>query len=214
MDAREIILARLRAQQRDEPHPPAWRSRRHFPDLIARFGQALEEVGGEFLRVANWEGAWEALGKVLDDVGAKRVVVNPDPPLDRFDVAARWPTVEWHVVGRDGDVRSFAREADVGVSSAVAALAETGTVIVASGPAHSRLAVLLPPVHVVLLPASRVTVDLFTWVAQWRGASSPLPSSVTLITGPSKTADIEQTLATGVHGPGRLIVVLVEEGGE
>jgi L-lactate dehydrogenase complex protein LldG len=67
------------------------------------------------------------------------------------------------------------------------------------------MATLLPPVHIALVPESRLTADLFTWTAARQG---PLPANVTLVSGPSKTADIEQTMAIGVHGPKRFIVVL------
>ncbi|MEZ4767250.1 MAG: LUD domain-containing protein [Caldilineales bacterium] len=80
--------------------------------------------------------------------------------------------------------------------------------LVTSGPGRSRLVPLLPPVHIALAPTSRLTSDLFTWTAQ-RGGD--VPSNLTLITGPSKTADIEQTLAIGVHGPKRFIVILYDD---
>jgi L-lactate dehydrogenase complex protein LldG len=102
---------------------------------------------------------------------------------------------------------AFAAVADIGISVAAAALAETGTVVVGTNAQTSRLTGLLPPVHLVLASASHLSTDIFTWTAQRPAA---LPSSVTLISGPSKTADIEQTMAVGVHGPGRFIVILYD----
>jgi L-lactate dehydrogenase complex protein LldG len=67
---------------------------------------------------------------------------------------------------------------------------------------------LLPPVHFVLLPESRILPSIFDWSAQ---LPDPLPSNVVLVSGPSKTADIEQTLVVGVHGPKRLIVIVHPE---
>ncbi len=96
-------------------------------------------------------------------------------------------------------------QADVGVSGADAALAETGTVILRSGSGRSRLVTLLPPIHLALVPVKCLQPDLFTWIADREG---PLPAGLTLVSGPSKTGDIEQTLAIGVHGPKRFIVVL------
>jgi len=207
-EAREVILARLRAQYREVPHPAAWRSRRHFGDLTRRFESSLRLVGGEPRRAPSLTKALDVLDKYFHEVDARRVIVNPDPPLDTVDFPARWPDMDWYVVGRTaGDARNFAAVADIGISSGTAALAETGTVVIESGYAHSRMAVLLPPVHIVLIPTERLTTDLFTWVA---GRSRPFPAALTLITGPSKTADIEQTLAIGVHGPGRFIVILVD----
>jgi L-lactate dehydrogenase complex protein LldG len=104
--------------------------------------------------------------------------------------------------------RDFCAGADAGLTAVDAALAETGSLVVSSGPGRSRMVSLLPPVHIALVPASSLTPDLFTWTAA-RGQA--VPAALTLISGPSKTADIEQTLAIGVHGPKRLIVILVEE---
>ena len=121
-------------------------------------------------------------------------------------LAARFSACTWYVVGQsEGDLREFAATADVGLSGADAALAETGTIAVSSRRKQSRLATLLPPIHAVLFSASLLTTDIFTWVAERKGEH---PSNVTLISGPSKTADIEQTLAVGVHGPKRLVVFL------
>ena len=86
-----------------------------------------------------------------------------------------------------------------------AALAETGSLVVTSGAGKSRMATLLPPVHIAMLPESCLHMDLFTWTAAREG---PLPANLTLISGPSKTADIEQTMAVGVHGPRRLIAIV------
>jgi L-lactate dehydrogenase complex protein LldG len=145
---------------------------------------------------------------LLQTLDAKQIVVNDDPPLRNLDLAVRWPEITWYVVGRTaGDLRAFCESADVGLSGADAALAETGSVIVSSGPGRGRLATLLPPVHVALVPTSRLTPDLFTWTAA-RGDDTP--ASLTVISGPSKTADIEQVLAIGVHGPKRFIVILYE----
>lgn len=205
-DARAEILGRLRSQQRPRSQPGSWQSRRAFPDLVERFVAALEAARGEAFVEADLAAAAARLEALLLALGAERVVGNDEPPLDGLDLAARLPAFAWHIVGRSaGSLRAFCSEADVGVSSASAGLAETGTVVVESGPGRSRLATLLPPVHIVLLPAARLTTDLFTWT---KGRGGRLPASVTLISGPSKTADIEQTLAVGVHGPRRLLVIV------
>ena len=209
MSDRDRILSSLHRQAREVPHPPAWRSRRHFDDLAARFSQTLTEGGGEVHRTGNLQEALDELGRVLEALGARQVAVNDEPPLDALDLAARWPAIQWLRAGQAGDdLRDFCVAADAGVGGADAALAETGTIVIASGPGRSRLVPLLPPVHIALVPTSRLTADIFTWTA---GRTSAPPASVTMISGPSKTADIEQTLAVGVHGPKRLIVILYDE---
>jgi L-lactate utilization protein LutC len=209
MSDRDRILASLRQQARDVTHPPAWRSRRHFDDLAARFSRTLTDGGGEVRRARDLEEALDDLGQVLAALDARQVAVNDEPPLDTVDLAARWPAIRWVRAGLAGDnLRAFCAAADAGVGGADAALAETGTIVIASGPGRSRLVPLLPPVHIALVPTGRLTADVFTWSA---GRGESLPASVTMISGPSKTADIEQTLAVGVHGPKRLIVILYDE---
>ncbi len=207
--ARDDMLTRIRLQYRDVTPPPVWRSRRHFDDLAARFEEALTKVKGEVIRAASLDEALRRLDETLDALEARCVVVNDELLLAGLDLAARWPGRELHVVGRtSGDLRAVCASADVGLSSADAALAETGSLVVTSGPGRSRLATLLPPVHLALVPTSRLTTDLFTFTAARSGAQ---PASMTIISGPSKTADIEQTMAIGVHGPKRFIVVLYDD---
>jgi len=208
MTARDEILARLHKQKRDLSPPPAWLSRRDFDDLADQFEKALTAAKGEVLRAADLEEALDHVTTVLQEIGAETAVADNTPPLGSFDPARLWPNISWHAVGQSkGDLRAFSATADIGLSGADAALAETGTVVVSSGQGRSRLTSLLPPVHLALVPTSILTTDIFTWTAERQGR---LPASMTLISGPSKTADIEQTMAVGVHGPKRFIVVLYE----
>jgi L-lactate utilization protein LutC len=209
-DARDEILNRLRTQTRPEQaHLPAWRSRRHFDDMVARFADSLAKVYGETFREDSLESALTRLDTLLNTLEAGRIVVTDETPLSDIDFAVRWPDREWHIVdGTPGDLRAFCASADVGVSSAEAALAETASLVVTSGPGRSRLATVFPPVHIALVPVARLTTDIFTWNA---ARSGPLPASLTLVSGPSKTGDIEQTLSVGVHGPKRFIVIFYDD---
>lgn len=96
--------------------------------------------------------------------------------------------------------------ADLGITTAQWGIAETGTVVLDSATERHRLPSLLPPVHIVLLPKSRVLATLGELL---KTVGRPLPPALTLITGPSRTADIELQLVLGVHGPRELHVVLV-----
>lgn len=209
-NAREEILSAVRGRvRRGEGVPAPWRSRQHFEDLVARFSQALTALYGEVIRADSADDALNRLGNVLTNLGATRVAVNDEPPLSGIDLAARWPEITWHIAGRTaGSLRDFCAGADAGVTGAVAALAETGSVVVSSGPGRSRLVSLLPPVHIALVPVSCLTSDLLTWAA---ARSGEWPANVTVISGPSRTADIEQTLAIGMHGPRRVIAILYGE---
>lgn len=209
MTDRDLILQRLRGRSRAVELPGPYLSRRHYQDLAGQFQLALTEAGGEVLRAQNLEDALQQLGSILANIGATKGIANDQPPLSDIDLAVRWPSISWRVAGKAADdFRQFSAEADIGLTGADAALAETGTVVVSSGPGRSRFTALLPPVHLAFVPESCLTEDIFTWISKRQGDPPP---AITLISGPSKTADIEQTLATGVHGPKRFIVVLYED---
>jgi L-lactate dehydrogenase complex protein LldG len=209
MSARDEILNRLRARSRPAEPPPIWRSRREFEDLAGQYELALNNVKGEVRHAPNLEGALDQLDRLLNELEAEKVIVDDHPLLADVDFAGRWPEVQWFIVDQtEGDARPFAAAAELGISVVDIALAETGSAVMSSGPGRSRLTGLLPPVHAVLLPHSALTPDIFTWTAARKGQ---WPSSLTLVSGPSKTADIEQTMAVGVHGPKRFIALLFED---
>lgn len=102
---------------------------------------------------------------------------------------------------------------DAGVTTADFAIADTGTLVLVSGGERHRLISLLPTVHVCLLETNRILPDMGRLLERVRGEAGkggPLPQAMTFISGPSRTADIEQTLTTGVHGPHKLHVLLYE----
>jgi L-lactate dehydrogenase complex protein LldG len=113
--------------------------------------------------------------------------------------------------GREEEYRRALFECEAGVTTADYGVAETGTLALVSGGERHRLISLLPPVHVCLLGTDRLLPVMGRLLERARvgGPGGPaLPHALTLISGPSRTADIEQTLTTGVHGPHRLHVLL------
>jgi L-lactate utilization protein LutC len=106
------------------------------------------------------------------------------------------------------ELRQLCATCDIGITSADFALADTGTLVMIASPREARMISLLPPMHIALVPRDRILTgldELFTVL--------PRPveqtSSMVLITGPSRTADIEQFLVRGVHGPGEIHIVVV-----
>ncbi len=98
----------------------------------------------------------------------------------------------------------------VGVTGAAAGLARTGSLALHADDGHGRLASLMPDIHIALLPVDRLYADIAAWIAQEETAQRILESSNTvIITGPSRTADIAQTLTLGAHGPRELHVILI-----
>ena len=205
MSERDEILAKLRRQSRVSEMPEPWKSRRNYDDLTAIFGAAFKAAGGEFMAVADWAAAEVAISALLEEAQAETVLVNGDLPLT---LPERWPQIGWHLAGQsDEDLYAFAKRADVGISGVRAVLAETGSVIIESGPQKSRMTSLLPPLHIALIPRETLTADIFTWTAS-RGGQ--LPTNLVLVSGPSKSADIGMTLTTGVHGPGRIVAIVYD----
>jgi len=106
------------------------------------------------------------------------------------------------------ELRQLCATADAGITSADYALADTGSLVLLSSPNEARMISLLPPAHIAIVPRTRILTgldELFSILPSPAEASS----SMVLITGPSRTADIEQILVRGVHGPGSLTVVVV-----
>ena len=100
---------------------------------------------------------------------------------------------------------------EVGLTPAFAAVAETGTLMLRSGPDHPTTLNFLPDTHIVLLRASRIVGPYEDGWARLRAAGD-MPRTVNFVSGPSRTADIEQTIQLGAHGPRRLHIVLIEDG--
>ncbi len=114
--------------------------------------------------------------------------------------------------------RGRVEDADpVGVTACFAGIAETGTLMLISGPESPTRNNFLPDTHIVVLRAAQVVAsyeDGWTRLRAARHAAgqSPMPRTVNFITGPSRTGDIEQRIELGAHGPRRLHIVLIEDG--
>ena len=99
----------------------------------------------------------------------------------------------------------------VGVTGAAAGLARTGSLVLHADTAHGRLASLMPDVHIALLREEAIFEDIAAWMdAAGTGQKIARHSNTVIITGPSRTADIAQTLTLGAHGPRELHVILLK----
>ena len=97
----------------------------------------------------------------------------------------------------------------VGITGAFCAVAETGSLMLLSGPQTYSSASLLPETHIAVVPASRIVGAMEDAFALARAEHGELPRAVNIISGPSRTGDIEQTIVLGAHGPYRVHVILV-----
>lgn len=186
------------------------RSRVPRPDQIALFIRNVEKEFGTVERVPDLAAV---PGAVADYLSAQnlpaRLVMAPHPELEAIDWSSR-PMLEREARrARDGDA--------VSLQHAWAAVAETGTILFPSDPVRPATLNLLPDTEIVVLRASRI-VGAYeeAWDRLRAERKDPLtggwmPRNLMFVTGPSRSADIEQTLELGAHGPRRLHVVLVED---
>lgn len=217
MDSREAILARIReglaGQPRPEvpPVPEVWPPQNPSPaQMAARLAQELQEVHAETIRCGSMEQARAALAELLDQEGCARLGAM-DRPLCR-EVAAGLEPGRLRWAHPDATPQEIA-ELPAGLLEADCLLADTGTAMIACAAAEERLMCYLPPICVVVAPIDRLFEHLpAAWPEIARRAADPqLRGEFVFITGPSRTADIEKILILGVHGPKRLIVLLVEQ---
>jgi len=145
----------------------------------------------------------ELLGRIIEQHGVGRAVTTTEPEAAAVADILRDLGVEIAPCDREG-----AAGADLGVTGAVAAIAATGSVVLDSAAAAGRVAGLLPRVHLCVVPAGRL-VATPSDVLRGLGRPGALPSNLVLVTGPSRTGDIEQILTLGVHGPVALHIALM-----
>jgi L-lactate dehydrogenase complex protein LldG len=185
--------------------------------LASCFCAQLSRAGGLPSLVGNDE---QAVARVLEIVQAKEagsVLVGNDAIMDRLGMAGRLAGLGCNVINLQALTAQTARDAffgaDVGISGAAFLIAETGTVVQSTSLHEPRSLSLLPPVHIAVTNMDQVVCDLFDFFRlQESAATQDMPSCISLITGPSKTGDIELRLVTGVHGPREVHVVLIQQG--
>ncbi|MBY4896364.1 lactate utilization protein C [Cupriavidus sp. AU9028] len=136
--------------------------------------------------------------------------------------AVAWPALsalDWQAAGVEVEYRPPVRDpqADrehgdlVGITGCFCAVAETGSLMLLSGPESFASGALLPETHIAVVPVSRIVPDLEAAFALVRSERGELPRATNVISGPSRTGDIEQTIVLGAHGPYRVHVVLIEQ---
>ncbi len=232
ISARGAILSRVQAATRGSrrleapaiPSPKGefWREVT-FLALASRFGQELSALGGTFA-LANPDRLPYAILDVLSNLQVGSLLAwlpeaLPVPGLldrlKREGLTAMGPMLPAGGAERETALAEWG-SAGAGITGAEAALAETGSLVLRSATGRGRLASLLPPAHIAVVRPSQIFASFEAWLAFHRGSGTldallRDSSSLTLVTGPSRTADIEMTLTIGVHGPAKLYVFCVVE---
>ncbi len=200
------------------PQAFPWPASRLSPaSLVDRFVARAESAAAFVSIASDFAGALHRIADILFELDAQQVVVSDDAWQAPWDVARLSEVIEQCTMRRtsslhDTSCAAIAKFAYVGITAAAYGMAETGTLVVCSGPTGGRIESLLPAVHIALLRASRIVAGLPEVLdALAREGQFDRSSAVTFITGPSRTADIELTLTIGVHGPKQLFIVLVND---
>ncbi|MGB5830910.1 MAG: lactate utilization protein [Thiohalocapsa sp.] len=212
-DARSSILSRLRSHRAAAtplPDIPARRFDWSKTERLARFRRMIEAVRAEVHEVGD---DWPArLAALLHEKGAANLRYGPNGPL-ATELTRGWPMQgDAPVLIPQVDAIEECRDdlfnaTDAGFTACRAAVADTGSLVLWPTPAEPRLLSLVPPIHAVLLEAGQIVSTLHELMVD-EAWSTGMPTNALLISGPSKSADIEQTLAYGVHGPAELVVLV------
>ena len=219
--ARDHILAKLRKAQPNLPAALPSLDTHYAPrargeskqQRLARFRTGIEGFHGE-VHLSN-EADWPALLAQLCATKQVRTLMFGDTPAGRrLDAATFGPVAlrPW-----SGDFEALKADlfhtVDAGFTLARGAIAETGSLILWSSPEEPRSLSLVPPIHFVLLDAATIQPTFYDALVDenWAGG---LPTNALLISGPSKTAHIQQTLAYGAHGPKELVIIVINTEGE
>ena len=213
--ARERILARLHASGTEATTVP---SAALPPDLSLDRDEKIERLVTmmtamrteiHIVEANNW---LDKLKELAREKGWKRLLYGPKGPLGSA-IDAGWPSAAADLPERvtyTEPVEAFKQdlfEIDAGITSTRAGVADTGALVLWPTAQEPRLMSLVPPVHVAVLDADTIYNSLAEMMAA-QNWSAGMPTNALLISGPSKTADIEFTLVFGVHGPKELVVLI------
>jgi L-lactate dehydrogenase complex protein LldG len=214
LSARANILARIRTAQ---GRAVAVSTEEH--DVVAQYiaahpqgprPQVDADIEARFRdRALNLATTIDEVKTVADIPGA---VARYLRDLNLAPVAVCWPefaALDWAEQGMKVETRPACGDDLVGITGAFCAIAETGTLMMCSGPDTPPAASLLPETHIAIVPRSRIVTGMEGGWALLRRERGAMPRAVNFISGPSRTADIEQTVTLGAHGPYRVHLILI-----
>lgn len=176
-------------------------------DLAERFLARATDMASTVERVAAFDGVTAAVGRyvaALDGVSADGA---KDP---RAGVC--WPefaTLGWRDAGVAIESRPTLGHDSIGITGCFCAIAETGTLVFVTGAESPTATFLLPETHIAIVRTDQIVPAMEDAFARIRAERGAMPRAVNLVSGPSRTGDIEQTIVLGAHGPRRLHIVLV-----
>jgi L-lactate dehydrogenase complex protein LldG len=176
-------------------------------DLLGRFMQRATDMESTVERIASRQEIPAAVARYLD-----ALVLPPALAAQKSHAGVCWPAfadLDWAGAGLQIEARPTTGNDRLGITGCFCAIAETGTLAVLTGADAPTATALLPDTHVAVLPADRVVSGMEEAFALIRREHGTLPRAVNLISGPSRTGDIEQTVVVGAHGPFRVHILVI-----
>jgi L-lactate dehydrogenase complex protein LldG len=187
---------------RDGPRPtmPA--------DLVTRFIERATDMQSTVERLADRRELPAAVARYLSALDARADLAVPSA-----HAGVCWPEfadLNWHAAGLAIEARPTTGQDRLGITGTFCAIAETGTLVVLTGEESPTATALLPDTHVAVVRADRIVPGMEEAFALVRRERGRLPRAVNLISGPSRTGDIEQTIVLGAHGPYQVHIVVLD----
>ena len=223
MSSRDDVLGKVRDALSDRPLaelpdvPPLWPESNATPDeLLERFATEFAALEGELVRCADMNAAKEEFSKLLESLAAE----GNDGTIDRVGAASHplaqelldgssVETIEW---GEPERTPEELGDIPLGVVEAKHLLADTGTCMMVGDTAHARLMCYLPPLCCIVTKKDRLNADMgVVWPDVTKDTQdADRRGEYVFMSGPSRTADIEKILILGVHGPKRVVVLMID----
>jgi L-lactate dehydrogenase complex protein LldG len=176
-------------------------------DLLTRFMQRASDMESTVERLTERGELPAAVARYLAALDARA-----DTPLPAARAGVCWPEfrdLDWQAAGLAIETRPTIGQDRLGITGTFCAIAETGTLVVLTGQNSPTATTLLPDTHIAVVRADRIVSGMEEAFALVRSERGRLPRAVNLISGPSRTGDIEQTIVLGAHGPYQVHIVVL-----
>ena len=214
MSSREQILGRIRQQLGRTPENAASGRAEIERYILARSLGPHGVLKGDLLsRFCEKSASLSSSVDLIDDLAQAPAAIARYLAAHQLPrQAVCWPqfaSLDWIGAGLQLESRPVCAADLVGVSGCFCALAETGTLVLCSGPETPAALSLLPETHIAIVPIARIVAGMEEAWALLRRESAELPRAVNFVSGPSRTGDIEQTIVLGAHGPYRVHILVV-----
>lgn len=206
LGARDVsaALARAEAYLAAHAHGPRPAPR---GDLVERFAGRARDMESTVERIADASAIPSAVARYIDGLELPAALA-----AQKSRAGVCWPefaALDWRGAGLAIEARPTVGDDRLGITGAYCAIAETGTLVVVSGPETPTATTLLPDTHIAILRADRIVAGMEDVFAMLRRELPAQPRAINLISGPSRTGDIEQTIVLGAHGPFRVHILLL-----